>query len=192
MLVFSSSLFRTLIFLVSLSQVIFMSHASTHMTVADELVKLMRLDRLALEALLKRFELNSTDSLTDAKSPEEKRFERCLRSLDPKVFREIFAARFVQEMSNDEIEQAVSFYRGPVGKKVSEMNVLQTERLIRMEKGLINPELTLVEQQEFATFAQTAVGKKLFEQSIQSSRAMTLSLFSKGEELAQKCARSGE
>lgn len=155
---------------------------------AAHLVKAMQIDRLVLyglqQALLQGQKRNEGRTLSD----EEKRFYECVYAADSAAYVPALSGELANQLSSDEILQAIRFFEGPVGKKLVEHDLVSLTNLFSGRAGSFEG-LSEAQLNELEQFKKTPVGKKILVQGILNSRSIVRTLAEKSEELTQECAK---
>ena len=162
---------------------------------AADLVRVMQADRLMLLAHQFSLTRDSGGNEVVLKTEEDKRFLKCISSVETRIFTRILAEGITEAMDAGEIRRAIHFFGTPLGKKIVALDFMRLREdfsISSIDEEGSNAKFSPEESRRYDEFKHSSEGKKLLvETSIFSQRIIDLVAL-RFEELEASCARDAK
>lgn len=160
---------------------------------AEKLVRAMSTDQFALQGTLAAY-LQKRDATATAPLTDEQRrgFLRCLEGADNSSAIRALADVLAQQLSRDELQQALAFYDSSAGKKQVKRDLVEAQKMLGYELAGESPELSTAEIARLNRFKSTSAYVKLqeFPARIREAPKARKAIFQSSELAAATCSRA--
>ena len=189
-MIYKSSVKLSLTFLLLLGLAMAYGKSSPRM-MAEDLVRVTQIDRLALKGFLFPFRVDMTLN-QNMDDDEGKRLNSCLDLAASSIVTTAFALELEKRMSSEDVGLALQFYQRPVGKKLLRRDAVQNEQALALRLDTEIVSFSQDELKELEQFEKTTASSTLqrFPLDVRNARVVWSAVVSEGQRILNTCANA--